>query len=125
MELAESALNRINAVEPQIHAFATVTADLAMAQARAAGEEIAARKYRGPLHGIPLGVKDLYNTAGIATTSSSKVREHFIPDTNSAAVTALADAGMVMVGKTHTHEFAFGAVTPTGHQPRRAGLSCR
>jgi aspartyl-tRNA(Asn)/glutamyl-tRNA(Gln) amidotransferase subunit A len=117
VELAESALNRINAVEPQIHAFATVTADLAMSQARAAGEEIAAGKHRGPLHGIPLGVKDLYNTAGIATTSSSKVREHFIPDTNSAAVTALADAGMVMVGKTHTHEFAFGAVTPTTRNP--------
>lgn len=117
LELAESSLNRIAAVEPQIHAFATVTADLALAQAKTAGEEIAAGRRRGPLHGIPLGVKDLYNTAGIATTSSSRVREHFIPETDSAAVTALAEAGMVLVGKTHTHEFAFGVVTPTTRNP--------
>ena len=88
-----------------------------MEQAKAAGEELAAGRHRGPLHGIPLGVKDLYNSAGIATTSSSRVREHFIPDTNSASVTALAQAGMVLVGKTHTHEFAFGTVTPTTRNP--------
>ena len=117
LDLAESALNRIAAVEPQIHAFAAVTADLAMQQAREAGEEIAAGRLRGPLHGIPLGVKDLYNTAGIATTSSSRVREHFIPDVDSAAVTALSEAGMVLVGKTHTHEFAYGVVTPTTRNP--------
>lgn len=117
LELAESALRRAEAVEPQISAFATITADVALDQAGRAEADIAAGHYRGPLHGIPLGVKDLYNTAGIVTTSSSRVREHYVPETDSAAVASLAGAGMVLLGKTHTHEFAFGAVTPTTRNP--------
>lgn len=117
LELTESALSRAEAVEPLIHAFAVITGEVALQQARKAGEEIAGGTYRGPLHGIPLGVKDLYNTAGIATTSSSRVREHYVPEFDSAAVASLAGAGMVLLGKTHTHEFAFGAVTPTTRNP--------
>jgi aspartyl-tRNA(Asn)/glutamyl-tRNA(Gln) amidotransferase subunit A len=117
VELTESALARIESVEPKITAFATVTADAARKAAEQAEQEIAAGRYRGPLHGIPMGIKDLYETAGVATTSSSKVRSDYVPAQDSAVVEKLTAAGMVMVGKTHTHEFAYGAVTPTTRNP--------
>jgi aspartyl-tRNA(Asn)/glutamyl-tRNA(Gln) amidotransferase subunit A len=117
VELTESALARIESVEPKITAFATVTVDLARKAAAQAEQEIAVGEYRGPLHGIPMGIKDLYETAGVATTSSSKVRSDYVPTHDSAVVEKLSAAGMVMVGKTHTHEFAFGAVTPTTRNP--------
>ena len=117
VELTESVLSRIDAVEGKITAFATVTADVARAAAAAAEAEIAAGAYRGPLHGIPVGIKDLYETAGIPTTSSSAVRADYVPVQDSAVVEKLTAAGTVMVGKTHTHEFAFGAVTPTTRNP--------
>ncbi|MBO0876888.1 MAG: amidase, partial [Pseudonocardia sp.] len=112
VELAASVLGRIDAVEDKITAFATVTADLATTAAARAEGEIAAGNYRGPLHGIPVGIKDLYETAGVPTTSSSRVRADYVPERDSAVVEKLLAAGSVMVGKTHTHEFAFGAVTP-------------
>jgi len=117
VELTASVLARIDAVEDKITAFATLTPDLATKAAARAEAEIAAGNYRGPLHGIPVGIKDLYETAGVATTSSSKVRADYIPAQDSAVVEKLFAAGSVMVGKTHTHEFAFGAVTPTTRNP--------
>jgi aspartyl-tRNA(Asn)/glutamyl-tRNA(Gln) amidotransferase subunit A len=117
VELTASVLARIDAVEDKITAFATLTPDLATKAAERAEAEIAAGNYRGPLHGIPVGIKDLYETAGVATTSSSKVRADYIPTQDSAVVEKLFAAGSVMVGKTHTHEFAFGAVTPTTRNP--------
>lgn len=117
VELTESVLSRIEAVEDKITAFATVTADVARAAAATAEAEIAAGGYRGPLHGIPVGIKDLYETAGIPTTSSSAVRADYLPAQDSAVVEKLTAAGTVMVGKTHTHEFAYGAVTPTTRNP--------
>src|ERR1700716_3379282 len=117
VELTESVLARIESVEPKITAFATVTVDLARKAAAQAEQEITVGEYRGPLHGIPMGIKDLYETAGVATTSSSKVRSDYVPTHDSAVVEKLSAAGMVMVGKTHTHEFAFGAVTPTTRNP--------
>ncbi|MDT7670078.1 MAG: aspartyl-tRNA(Asn)/glutamyl-tRNA(Gln) amidotransferase subunit [Pseudonocardiales bacterium] len=117
VELTASVLARIDAVEDKITAFATLTSDLATKAAERAEAEIAAGNYRGPLHGIPVGIKDLYETAGVATTSSSKVRADYIPTLDSAVVEKLFAAGSVMVGKTHTHEFAFGAVTPTTRNP--------
>jgi aspartyl-tRNA(Asn)/glutamyl-tRNA(Gln) amidotransferase subunit A len=117
VELTESVLARIESVEPKITAFATVTVDIARKAAAQAEQEIAVGEYRGPLHGIPMGIKDLYETAGVATTSSSKVRSDYVPTHDSAVVEKLSAAGMVMVGKTHTHEFAFGAVTPTTRNP--------
>jgi aspartyl-tRNA(Asn)/glutamyl-tRNA(Gln) amidotransferase subunit A len=117
VELADSVLARIDAVEEKITAFATVTAEIARKEAEKAESEIAAGSYRGPLHGIPVGIKDLYETAGIATTSSSAVRAEYVPEHDSAVVEKLAAAGAVMVGKTHTHEFAYGAVTPTTRNP--------
>jgi aspartyl-tRNA(Asn)/glutamyl-tRNA(Gln) amidotransferase subunit A len=117
VELTDSVLARIEATEPAITAFAHVCADLARDQARAAEKEIAAGRHRGPLHGIPLGVKDLYDTAGIPSTSSSQVRAGHVPDTDAVAVERLLAAGMVMVGKTHTHEFAYGGRTHTTRNP--------
>jgi aspartyl-tRNA(Asn)/glutamyl-tRNA(Gln) amidotransferase subunit A len=117
VELTESVLAHIDAVEEKITAFATVTADVARAAAAAAEAEIAAGHHRGPLHGIPVGIKDLYETAGIPTTSSSAVRADHVPTRDCAVVEKLTAAGTVMVGKTHTHEFAYGAVTPTTRNP--------
>lgn len=117
VELTASVLARINAVEDKITAFATVTAELATEAAARAEAEIAAGRYRGPLQGIPVGIKDLYETAGVATTSSSKVRADYVPARDSAVMEKLLAAGSVMIGKTHTHEFACGAVTPTTRNP--------
>lgn len=117
VELVDSALERLEAVEPKINAFACVTGDLAREAAKKAGQEIANGAYRGPLHGIPVGIKDLYDTAGVPSTSSSEVRAGRLPDTDAAAVERLTAAGMIMVGKTHTHEFAYGGITPTTRNP--------
>jgi aspartyl-tRNA(Asn)/glutamyl-tRNA(Gln) amidotransferase subunit A len=121
VELVDSALRRIDATEGAISAFSCVTAERAVAAASAAAEEVAAGRYRGPLHGIPLGVKDLCDTAGVSTTSSSAVRAGTVPATDAAVVERLRSAGMVMVGKTHTHEFAYGAITPTTRNPWDTG----
>ncbi|KWX19493.1 amidase [Mycolicibacterium wolinskyi] len=117
VEVTQSALARLEAVEPTLTAFVTVTPELALEQAKLAEKEIGGGNYRGPLHGIPLGVKDLYDTAGVKTTSSSAQRADYVPDADSASVAKLYDAGMVLIGKTHTHEFAYGATTPTTGNP--------
>ncbi|TFV67602.1 UNVERIFIED_ORG: Asp-tRNA(Asn)/Glu-tRNA(Gln) amidotransferase GatCAB subunit A [Bacillus sp. AZ43] len=121
VELTDSVLARIEATEAQLGAFAHVTPELARKSAEHAEQEIAAGRYLGPLHGIPLGVKDLYDTAGVPTTSSSQVRAGNVPDTDSASVEQLLGAGMVLVGKTHTHEFAYGGITPTTRNPWDTG----
>jgi aspartyl-tRNA(Asn)/glutamyl-tRNA(Gln) amidotransferase subunit A len=121
VDLTDSVLDRIEVTQNTLGAFAYVTADLARNAAQAAEREIAAGRYRGPLHGIPLGVKDLYDTAGVPSTSSSKLRVDHIPETNAVAVERLSAAGMVMVGKTHTHEFAYGVITPTTRNPWNPG----
>lgn len=117
VEVTEASLARIAETEPVVTAFAEVTEEVALEQARQAEGEIAAGRYRGPLHGIPYAAKELYNTAGIATTSSSDVRKGFVPDADSVAVARLREAGMILVGKTETHEFAYGALTPRSSNP--------
>lgn len=117
LELTESALARIDSAEGRIGAFVTVTADAALAAATTATAEIAGGSLRGPLHGIPVALKDLIDLAGVPTTASSAVREHHVPTADAAVVEALRRAGAVMVGKTHTHEFAYGGVTPTTRNP--------
>jgi aspartyl-tRNA(Asn)/glutamyl-tRNA(Gln) amidotransferase subunit A len=117
VEVTQSALARLEEVEPTLTAFVTTTPELALEQAKIAEKEIIDGNYRGPLHGIPLGVKDLYDTAGVRTTSSSAQRTDYVPDADSASVAKLYEAGMILVGKTHTHEFAYGATTPTTGNP--------
>jgi aspartyl-tRNA(Asn)/glutamyl-tRNA(Gln) amidotransferase subunit A len=117
VEVTRSSLARLDEVEPALTAFVTTTPGLALDQAKRAEQEIADGNYRGPLHGIPLGVKDLYDTAGIKTTSSSEQRADHVPEADSASVARLYAAGMILIGKTHTHEFAYGATTPTTGNP--------
>ncbi len=117
VELTESVLARAATVQTATNAFVTVTSDLARKAASTAEREIAEGRHRGPLHGIPFAVKDLFDTAGVASTSSSRVRADHVPDDDAVMVARMRDAGMVMIGKTHTHEFAYGGVTPESRNP--------
>src|SRR3954466_15438284 len=108
VELVDSRLDRIARLDDRLHSFIRVLADSARAEARAAETEIAAGKYRGPLHGIPLGLKDIYETGGVPTTGHSKVMQDHVPATDAFSVARLRDAGAVLIGKLATHEFAFG-----------------
>lgn len=117
LELTDSCLRRLQAVEPRIGAFAHVSAERAREAARQAEQEIAAGRWRGPLHGIPIGVKDLFDTAGVPSTSSSRVRSGRVPQEDSAVIERLCAAGAILLGQTQTHEFAYGGVTPTTRNP--------
>ena len=115
LELTEACLARIEAVEPRLNAFVTVTADVARAQAREAGDEIAAGRYRGPLHGIPVAVKDLFATKGIRTTAGSRILADWIPTEDATVVRRLREAGAVFLGKLGMHEFAYGVSSVNPH----------
>jgi amidase len=104
--LVEQTLQRIEKLNPRLNAFNTVTAEQAMVQARAAEKELAAGQCRGPLHGIPIGLKDLLKTKGTRTTVSSKILADWVPDADATVVQRLAQAGAVFVGKTNMTEFA-------------------
>jgi aspartyl-tRNA(Asn)/glutamyl-tRNA(Gln) amidotransferase subunit A len=111
-ELLEQTLARLRATEPFVHAFATVTEVVAREQAEQADRELAAGRRRGPLHGIPVAVKDLCHTRGIPTEAGSRVLAGFVPGADAAVVARLREAGAVLVGKTVTHEFAYGQNVP-------------
>ncbi len=117
VELTRLALARIEADEPRLNAYVRLTADHALAAAHQAEREMAAGMDRGELHGVPVAVKDLYDMTGLPTTCSSRVRHDHLASVNSACVDRLSQAGAVIVGKTHTHEFAYGIVTPTTGNP--------
>lgn len=117
VELTQASLARIRETEPKLNAYVCLTEERAMAAARQAEREISAGIDRGELHGVPIAIKDLYDMAGLPTTCSSKVRHDHVADTDSACVERLEKAGAVIVGKTHTHEFAYGIVTPTTANP--------
>ena len=106
--LTRAFLDRIAAIDPQLNAYLLVTADQALDQARIAEAEIMAGKYRGPMHGIPFALKDIYCTAGIRTTSHSRTRANYVPDFDATTVTKLQQAGAILLGKLATHEFAHG-----------------
>jgi aspartyl-tRNA(Asn)/glutamyl-tRNA(Gln) amidotransferase subunit A len=92
-----------------------VTGDAAREEARAAEREIASGTYRGPLHGIPIALKDLYDTKGVRTAAGSKILWDRVPDEDSAVTTLLRGAGAISLGKTNTHEFAYGVTTNNPH----------
>jgi aspartyl-tRNA(Asn)/glutamyl-tRNA(Gln) amidotransferase subunit A len=108
LEFTDALLQRVTALDPQLNAFITVTADLARKQAKQAEKEIAQGKYRGPLHGIPVGLKDIYNTKGILTSGGSKICIDNIPAQDATTARKLHEAGAVLLGKLQTHEFAHG-----------------
>jgi len=108
VEYTDALLRSIEALDPQLNAFITVTADLARKQAKQAEQEIAQGHYRGPLHGIPFGLKDIYNTQGIQTSGGSKIGIGNVPAEDATATRKLHEAGAVLLGKLQTHEFAHG-----------------
>lgn len=108
VELVRASLSRIDQLNNKVNAFITVCHDQALAVARQAENEIASGNYRGPMHGIPYSVKDVFATKGIRTTRGSKVFADYVPDHNSTAVKHLNRAGGVLVGKNHCLEFACG-----------------
>jgi aspartyl-tRNA(Asn)/glutamyl-tRNA(Gln) amidotransferase subunit A len=107
-QITNECLQRIEADNPRINAFILVMADDARAQARALDRELAAGKDRGPLHGVPISIKDLFDIRGTATTAASRVREGHVADRDATAIARLRQAGAVFIGKTNLHEFAFG-----------------
>jgi aspartyl-tRNA(Asn)/glutamyl-tRNA(Gln) amidotransferase subunit A len=111
VEATRAVLDRINDVDRDLNSFITVMRDQALAQAQAAEREILHGHYRGPLHGIPVAVKDLYYTKGIRTTGGSAILANFVPDYSATAVARLETSGAVLVGKLNMHEFARGATT--------------
>lgn len=117
VEVANASLERIEETEDQLNAYVQVLPEAARAAAKQAETEIADGHWKGPLHGAPVAIKDLYDLAGTATTSSSRQRPDWMRSTDSAAVADLKAAGAIIVGKTHTHEFAYGISTPTSRNP--------
>ena len=110
-EVVEAFVARADALEPKVGAFITRTSEQALVDARQADAEMANGKSRGPLHGVPFGVKDIYCTAGVRTTSGSALDADVVPDEDATTVRLLKQAGGIMIGKTNTVEFAFD---PTG-----------
>jgi aspartyl-tRNA(Asn)/glutamyl-tRNA(Gln) amidotransferase subunit A len=108
VELTRDCLARIESLNPKLNAFITVLADSALDQAHRAGQEIHRGNYRGPLHGIPIGLKDILDTAGIRTTAASAQYKDRIPAEDAEVVRRLRAAGAIILGKQNLHEFAYG-----------------
>jgi amidase len=112
VEVTKAQLERIEKLDGRLRAYATVTADLAMDQARRAEREITGGRHRGPLHGVPVAVKDLCFTRGVRTMGGSAVMMDHVPDHDSTVVARLADAGAVLLGKLNLTEGAMGGYNP-------------
>jgi aspartyl-tRNA(Asn)/glutamyl-tRNA(Gln) amidotransferase subunit A len=107
-EVTDECLRHIETDNPRLNAFILVMAEDARRQAREMDEELAARRDRGPLHGVPISIKDIFDVRGTATTAASRVREGHIAARDAPAIAHLRQAGAVFIGKTNLHEFAFG-----------------
>jgi len=114
VEVVKAHLARVEALEPALNSFITLLPEQAMEEARVAEHEIESGQYRGPLHGIPIGLKDLFYVKGVRNTSGSKIFDHFIPDYDSTLALKLREAGAILLGKLNLHQFAYG---PTGENP--------
>ncbi len=115
MDLTQACLGRIERLNPQLNAYITVTAGSALEEAKTAEREISEGKWRGPLHGIPMAVKDLIETAQVRTTAASAVLQNYVPGHDAPIVQRLREAGVVMLGKLNLHEFAYGGSGIIGH----------
>lgn len=115
VELTRVCLSRIEKLNPILKAFITVTAESALQEARQAESEISKGNWKGPLHGIPLAVKDLLETAGVTTTAASAVLQDYVPEQDAYVVQRLRSAGAVMLGKLNLHEFAYGGSAIISH----------
>ena len=114
VEIVEAHLSRIRDTEPVLNSFITVLPDAAMTAARQAERDIRAGRYRGPLHGIPVGLKDLFNTGGVRTTSGSRIYDNYVPSQDCTVAARFREAGAILLGKLNMHQFAYG---PTGENP--------
>ena len=128
LELTRACLARIETVDPKLNAFITVTAESALAAARTAEQEIGRGSWKGPLHGIPIALKDLLDTQGVRTTAGSNVYKDRVPAEDAEIVLRLKTAGAVLLGKLNLHEFAYGGSTVVSafgpvHNPWSLGRS--
>lgn len=114
VELVQESLKSIDR-DQALNAFITVTGDQALAEAAQRDRELGAGQDRGPLHGIPIALKDLYYTAGVRTTNGSRLFENFVPDHDGTVVSKLKDAGAISVGKLNQHELAYGITSNNPH----------
>lgn len=115
VELVNATLERVDRLQPTLKAFITVMHEAARRDAKRAEAEITRRRYRGPLHGIPISLKDLYYTRGVRTTAGSKVLANFVPTYDSTVTAKLRRAGAVIIGKNNLHEFAPGSTNDNAH----------
>ena len=115
VELTQAYLDRIELLQPLVNCYNTVTADVALSQALILEQELMRGTWRGPLHGIPIGLKDNINTAGILTTASSTLLKDRVPDTDAPIYIRLRDAGAILLGKLNMHEFAWGGTSAITH----------
>src|SRR5258707_80757 len=123
VELTQACLDRIERLNPKINAYITVMAELALEKARVAEAEIMRGEWKGPLHGVPLAVKDLAETAGVKTTAASAVLKDYVPSADAEVVRRLKAAGAVLLGKLHLHQCAYGGSRVIGHlRPARQPL---
>lgn len=117
VELTRAFLERIEQLDGKLRAYITVLSDSAMSEARLAEAEILRGDYRGPLHGIPIALKDLYDTKGVRTTASSKVMKDRVPSEDATTTARLKAAGSILLGKLAMHEFALGGPDPSNGFP--------
>lgn len=117
VDAVNACLARIEATEDRLNAYVLLLDEDARAAAKKAEDEISRGEWKGPLHGVPVAIKDLFDLAGTATTSSSRQRTNWMANQDSAVVEILKAAGAIILGKTHTHEFAAGIMTPTTRNP--------
>lgn len=118
LQATQDCLREIEGRDEELNSFLTVTGDEAMAEARERTEELAQGRWRGPLHGVPIGLKDLLCTRGIRTTAGSRILADWLPREDATVVRRLRDAGAISLGKQHMHEFAFGATGQNAHYGR-------
>ncbi len=115
LELVKNSLERIEVLNPKLNAFITVLAEEALEEAKSATEEIKSGNWKGPMHGIPYAVKDMFDTAGIRTTAAFRYFEKRIPKKDAVVVQKMKQAGAILIGKTNMHELAMGTTSVVSH----------
>ena len=115
LDAVSAAVTRLERLEDKLNAFITVVREQALAEAKKADEDIANGRNRGPLHGVPVTIKDMFETAGVRTTGGSKILADWVPETDSALVERLRAAGAIIIGKTNLDEFGHGGTSTLSH----------